>query len=196
MLSLSCGARRGVRVSMLVLAMSWWASAASAQGFFAPFIGYDFGGDAARNCLSFTNCEEKRLNWGFGFGTLGKVFGFEQEFAYAPSFFGTTGDASSHVWTLMSNPMLAPKIGPVRPYGLLGVGIIKAHADLSPTSVLSFSNTEFGWDIGGGLMLIFGHFGVRGDIRHYHTFGDLPLLPGGNTKLDFGRASAGIVFAF
>jgi opacity protein-like surface antigen len=196
MTSLNRSVRLCVRVAVLVVGFSAWAASAHAQGFFSPFIGYNFGGDAGRYCESFSNCEDKRLNWGFGFGSLGKVFGFEEEFAYTSNFFGETPNSSSSVWTLMSNPMLAPKIGPVRPYGLLGIGIIKAHSDLSPTSLVSFSNTEFGWDVGGGLMLVFGHFGVRGDIRHFHTFGDVPVIPLTNTKLDFGRASAGVVFAF
>ena len=42
-------------------------------------------------------------------------------------------------------------------------------------------------------------FGVRGDIRYFHSFQDLgaiPILPVANQKLDFGRAAAAIIFTF
>jgi hypothetical protein len=42
------------------------------------------------------------------------------------------------------------------------------------------------------------HFGVRGDIRYFHAFQDFDVLgiALGTTKLDFGRAAAGVVFRF
>ena len=165
-----------------------------AQAFFSPFIGYDFGGDSG--CQTLTGCEEKKLNFGVAFGTLGSAAGFEQEFAYAKNFFGSATGQSSSVLTLMSNVMIAPKIGPVRPYGLFGVGLMKSQVDLTPSAVLSFSNNNFAWDLGAGLMVFFGeHFGIRGDVRHFHSFQDLKV-PGSSldsTKLDFGRASAAMV---
>ena len=48
-------------------------------------------------------------------------------------------------------------------------------------------------------MFFFGeHVGIRGEIRHFHAFQDLEILgiPIGDTKLDFGRAAAGVVFTF
>ena len=64
--------------------------------------------------------------------------------------------ASSSVLTLMSNVMVAPRIGPVRPYALIGAGLIKSHVEASLGSLASIDNNNFGWDIGGGLMLMFG----------------------------------------
>lgn len=49
-----------------------------------------------------------------------------------------------------------------------------------------------GWDLDGGLIVLFNsHVGIRGDIRHLHTFQDLNVLGFSlsNAKLDFGRAS-------
>jgi opacity protein-like surface antigen len=170
------------------------ATEVRAQGFFSPFIGYDFGGDSG--CQTLRGCEEKKLNAGIAFGSLGTATGFEQEFAYAKNFFGSVPGQGSSVLTLMSNIMIAPKIGPVRPYGLFGVGLMKSRVELTAGDVLSFSNNNFAWDLGAGLMVFFGeHFGVRGDIRHFHSFTDLKV-PGSAldaTKLDFGRASAAIV---
>ena len=70
---------------------------------------------------------------------------------------------------------------------------------LTPGSVFSSDNNNFGWDLGGGLMIFFGsHFGLRGDIRYIHAFQDLSIVGFklGDTKLDFGRASGGIVLQF
>src|SRR6266550_2655015 len=91
-------------------------SRAHAEGFISPLIGFNFGGDAA--CPQVQGCEDKRLNFGLSLGAAGNVFGFDEEFAYARDFFGTAPNLKSSVFTLMSNVMLAPKIGPVRPYFL------------------------------------------------------------------------------
>jgi len=171
------------------------ASAADAQGFISPFIGYNFGGDAG--CREIANCKDKRANFGVSIGTAG-IIGFEEELAYAKSFFGERPGASSSVLTLMSNVMVAPRIGPVRPYALIGVGLIKSRVEASLGSLASIDNNNFGWDIGGGLMLMFGPIGVRGDVRYFHGFQDLEVLglSLSDLKLDFGRAAAGVVFQF
>jgi opacity protein-like surface antigen len=170
---------------------------ARAQGYISPFIGYDFGGDA--NCPKVTNCEDKRLNGGVALGVTGDVFGFEEEFAYAKDFFGTAPGLSSSVVTAMSNVMFVPNLGPVRPYFLAGLGLIKTHVEFDPSSVFTSDNNNFGWDVGGGLMINFArHVGVRGDIRYFHSFQDLTILfiTFNGDKLDFGRASGALVFRF
>ncbi len=173
------------------------SSAVSAQSFISPFIGYNFGGDAG--CPEITNCEDKRRNLGVAFGSVGNVFGAELDFAFIDNFFGETPGVSSNVLTLMGNFMLAPKFGIVQPYGVVGLGLIKSHAEITVGGLLDESNNDFGWDIGGGLIVYFGeHFGVRGDIRHFHAFSDLSILglALSEQKLDFGRASAAAVFKF
>lgn len=171
--------------------------AARADGFISPLIGFNFGGDA--NCPNVSGCEDKRLNFGVGLGAMNAVFGFEEEFAYARDFFGTAPGLKSSVFTLMSNGMVTPKIGPVRPYFLAGLGLIKTHVDFTTTTLLSADNNNFGWDIGGGVMVtIVPHVAVRGDIRYFHSFQDLGVvpIPVGNQKLDFGRAAAALTFTF
>ena len=170
---------------------------AYAQGFLSPLIGYDFGGDSG--CPEITACEDKKLNVGVSVGSLGTAVGSELEFAYAKNFFGDIPDVSSSVLTVMGNVMLAPQFGSVRPYGLIGLGLIKTRVEFSPASVLDSTNNHFGWDAGGGLMILpTPHLGVRGEIRYFHAFQDLEVLGIGlgNTKLDFGRAAAGLVFRF
>lgn len=188
---------------LIVFAVAFLAAAspkARAEGFISPFIGFNFGGDAA--CPNVQGCQDKRMNFGVALGATGNVFGFEEEFGYAQDFFGSAATLKSSVLTVMSSVMLAPKIGPVRPYFLTGVGLIKTHVDLTTASILTTDNNNFGWDIGGGVhVTVAPHVGIRGDIRYFHTFQDLTLpfglFPAGaNQKLDFGRAAAAIDFTF
>jgi len=170
---------------------------ARAEGFISPLIGFNFSGDA--NCPNISGCDDKRLNYGVALGGMNAVFGFEEEFAYARDFFGSAPGYKSSVLTLMSNVMIVPKVGPVRPYVLGGVGLIKSHVELTTASLLSTDNNNFGWDVGGGVMItIVPHVAIRGDIRYFHSFQDLgPIpLPLANTKLDFGRAAAALTFTF
>jgi opacity protein-like surface antigen len=183
----------------LVLLVGAARDARAQEGFISPFVGYDFGGDSS--CAKVSPCEDKRLNAGFTLGVTGNVFGFEEEFAWAKDFFGTAPNISSSVFTAMSNAMLIPNIGPVRPYLLAGLGLIKTHVELSPSSLLTLDNNNFGWDVGGGLIVNFApHLGVRGDIRYFHSFQnlDFPVLPitVSGEKIDFGRASGAVVFRF
>jgi len=169
----------------------------SAQGFISPFLGYNYSGDAG--CPSFRGCEDKNLNWGVSVGTLGRAAAFELEFGYANDFYGRSRAYSSSVWTLTGNFLIAPRIGPVRPYFAIGTGLLRTSADLTVTRQHT-SDTAFGWDTGGGVMGFFGrHFGVRGEIRFFHSFESskfFGLIPASDEKLDFGRASAGVVFTF
>lgn len=189
--------RRMLCVNATAFALTVGAPArANAQSFISPLIGYDFGGDSG--CPEINDCKDKKLNTGIAVGTLGPVLGFELEIAHARNFFGESPRFSSSVLTVMINLMVAPAIGPVRPYGTGGLGLMKTRVELNPTSLLDNSNSHLGWDLGGGLMIFAGqHLGVRGDIRHFHAFQNLSLgLPVGRTKLDFGRASAALVVRF
>jgi opacity protein-like surface antigen len=173
------------------------SNAASAQGFISPLIGFDFGGDSG--CPEISTCEDKNLNIGVGVGSLGNVIGSELEFGYARDFFGEIPNVSSSVLTLMGNVMLAPRFGPAQPYALVGLGLIKTNVDFSAAGLLETSNNHFGWDVGGGLMIFFSdNVGIRGDLRYFHAFQDLEVLGIGlgSTKLDFGRAGAGVIFRF
>jgi opacity protein-like surface antigen len=187
-------------VGIILLALACTLGAprrALADGFISPLIGFNFAGDA--NCPSVQGCEDKRLNFGLALGAAGTVFGFEEEFAFARDFFGTAPTLKSSVFTLMSNGMLAPKIGPVRPYFLAGLGLIKSHVDFTTTSLLTTDNNSFGWDIGGGVVVtVAPHVGIRGDIRYFHSFQDMTFtgFTVSNTKLNFGRAAAALNFTF
>jgi opacity protein-like surface antigen len=188
---------RTISIGVAAVLLLGISAPASAEGFISPYLGYNFGGDSG--CPTIANCEDKKLNVGVALGSLGSAFGLEADFAYAKDFFGSAPGFDSNVLTAMGNVMFVPKIGPVRPYVLGGIGLIKAHAALTTASVFASDNNTVGWDLGGGVMVFFGsHVGIRGDVRYFHSFQDLTLLGFSlsNTKLDFGRASAGLVLKF
>jgi opacity protein-like surface antigen len=189
---------RVIRIAAIAL-LTWMAVpvSAAAQGYISPLIGFDFGGDSG--CPEITNCEDRNLNWGVSAGSLGNVVGSELELAYAKNFFGEIPGVSSSVLTVMGNVMLAPRFGPVQPYWLIGLGLMKTHVDFSTASLLDSNKNHFAWDTGGGLMVFFGrNVGIRGELRYFHAFQDLDILgiTLANEKLDYGRAAAGVVFRF
>ena len=146
---------------------------AHAQGIIGVTYGYNFGGDAG--CRNATDCRDKNWNWGGSLGVLGRIVGFEAEVVHEDEF---TGDASTRtsVTTLMGNFLLAPRFGFVQPFGVAGIGAIKTKVD---DRILGSSDSEnqIGWTIGGGLILfVHEHVGLKGDVRHYHSFEPLDLL--------------------
>jgi opacity protein-like surface antigen len=172
---------------------------AAAQGFISPFIGYNFGGQSG--CQQITNCNDKRTDWGVSFGVVGSIVGFETEFGYTKNFFGESSAQTSDVLTWMGNFMLAPKIGPVQPYGVIGLGLMRTTVQATLLGTSGDQN-QFGWDGGGGVMVFFSqHIGVRGDVRYFRSFqivdlSSFPILGFNQSKLDYGRVSAAAVFKF
>jgi hypothetical protein len=176
---------------MVVLA----ASPARAEGFISPWIGFNFGGDSS-HCLALNNCEDKQNNYGVSVGAMGSIFGAEVDFGYAPDFFGKAPSNSNAVLTLMSNLMVIIPAGPIRPYGIVGLGLIRPHGQFN-ASLADVSQNTLGYDIGGGLNIFFVHsFGLRGDLRHMHTFQDVTLGVFQSQPLDFWRGSVGVTFRF
>jgi|ERR1041384_7040007 len=187
--------KKRIGIVIVSAAASLLPASARADGFITPFAGFNFGGDSA-NCISATNCDEKRINWGVSFGTTHGIFGFEEDIGYAPDFFGKTSGGDNAVLTVMSNIMIVVPAGPIQPYALAGVGLIRPHAKLD-SSALSVDQNTLGYDIGGGINVFLLHsVGVRGDVRHMHTFQDVTLGVFQNQPLDFWRASAGLTLRF
>ena len=181
--------------------VAWCAMStpAWAQGYVSPLIGYNFGGSSG--CPQISNCEDKRTNFGIAFGKMGPILGIEEEFADARNFFGKVGDQSSSVITVMTNVMVVPALGPVHPYLLFGLGLMKTHVEFTRSDVLSTTNNSLAWDTGGGVTILFTpHVGIRGDIRHFHSTSSftIPFIgaPATDQNLTFGRASGALVFAF
>ena len=197
----SARTKRMLAVAILVgtTALSLPASA-SAQFFVNPFAGYNFGGDAG--CPDITGCDAKNLNWGVSVGVLGGIFGTEVEFADTKNFYGETAVTKTRVTTIMGHFMIAPKFGPIQPYGLGGLGVLKSQVEATGGAVIDEDQDDFGYDFGGGLMIFFGgHVAARLDIRYFQSFDALNLigledLRQNDNKLNFSRFSGGVVFKF
>lgn len=184
---------RLVAIAALVALAS--AAPAHAEGFLTPFYGFNFGGDQGAGCPSLTNCEKHRSDWGVSFGAGGLV-GFEEDIGYSKNFFGETPTSDNAVLTIMSNLLIGVPAGPVRPYVLAGVGLIRPHFR-DVTNIVDLESNSFGWDIGGGVNFYFSQsVGVRGDLRHMRTFSDIDFGFFNNQKLDFWRASVGLALKF
>jgi len=180
---------------------------AAADWLFTPFIGSTFGGsaDVGIGVPTSRNDFERKLNWGASLSG-GGVVGFELDFSYSPSFFGVSDTSSGidflgdgNVTTLTGNLRLAVAGGPIRPYAVGGVGLIRSKVD-DPTQFFSTpSASDFGMDVGAGIDGFFSPaVGIRGDFRYFRSFQqedssavDLTL---GN--FHFWRGVVGIVFKF
>jgi hypothetical protein len=180
------------RLGGVLAALALSVVPAHADGFVTPFLGYNFGGDSV-NCDSLTACHEKHTNFGMSIGTAGRVGGIEEDFSFAKNFYDTSTDNS--VLTIMTNVRLSLPLGPIQPYLVGGIGLIKPHASNNPFQVFT-SKSAFGTDMGGGLTIMLGQgFGVRGDIRRFNAQG-VTLVIFSGAKADFWRASAGITFKY
>lgn len=182
---------------LLVVSFASFADAQSGGGaprYISPFMGFHYGGDAI--CQTVSGCDDKTSDLGVAFGS-GAGVAFEEEFLYARRFFGDDPNLKSSVITVMSNIVVGPRIGVIRPYGLIGAGLIKARVKLTLQD-LAEGDTSIGWNIGAGVELGSARIGVRADIRQMHSWKDidLPLLPVSGFKLDFSRASFGLVLRY
>lgn len=188
------------RIGLALLLVIAAASELRAQSYISPLVGYDFGGDSV--CMRLTDCEKKQLNLGIALGRLGSVFGYETDFGYTKDFYGTAPGVTSSLLTVMGNVMFVPAVGPVRPYALVGLGLIRSQVDVSRgTFIGENANNDIGWDVGGGLFVSLGeHIGLRGDIRYFHSFEEFTVvgfpLGDADANIDFGRASAALVLKF
>ena len=171
---------------------------ARAQGYIAPFYGWDFGGNAGE-CPSFlSDCSEKKSAYGVAMG-YGRLFGLEADISYAPDFFGESASYSSNsVLTVMGNLVLSFPAGPVRPYLSGGIGLIRTDVELTVGDLLSTNDSSFGYDFGGGVNLLFPHHvGVRFDYRYFKSTGSMSILSflgsSDSDKLSFSRFVIGFV---
>ena len=161
---------------------------AQADGLFTPWVGVNFANDPA----------DGRTSFGFTATGMGAgVIGGEFDLGYSPNFFGEENQfGSNNVLTVVGNLVLGIPLGGskgfgFRPYGTVGLGLIRAKADILAAEV---SSNEFGINAGGGAFLFFGdHVGMRGDLRYFRAgFDNLDIL--NVDSVDFWRASIGVTF--
>ncbi len=195
---MTAGAARALAIGALALALNLGtAPEVRAQFFVSPFIGYDFGADTG--CLNVLVCADRKVNAGASAGRMFGTLGFEEEVAYARDFFGTGPDFSSSVVTVMSNLLVTRRIGRWQPYTVAGVGLLKTHIQFTQAAFYLTDKKSFAWDLGGGVSMYFSRrWGVRADARYFRSFRDVSLsgFALSNSKLGFGRASAGLIARF
>lgn len=169
-----------------------------------PFFGVNAGGDAGKTIS--TSFDSGQFNWGASLTFMGGgIFGFEGDLGFSPDFYGKTDIGGSRVLTATGNLILGIPFGGqqgfgIRPYGLVGAGLLQSQSDFG-TGVVEIDENNVTWSAGGGVLLFFGTpVGLRFDVRYFKTIDDLEILgipiaesPG---KIDFTRTSLGVVFRF
>lgn len=188
------------------------SSTARADVLITPFVGSNMGGSASAPLFRAID-DGSPTNFGVSFAAMaGGVFGVEGDFGYTPRFVGADIDfigipitvVQNRVTTAMMNltvgvPVQGRSGVGVRPYAVGGVGLIRQQVDVVG-GLASFTENDFGYNLGGGLMLFLGrHVGLRGDVRHFRTTGGVSvsdlvdLEPG---AFNFTRASFGVTFRY
>jgi len=193
-------------VAACALALALAPSAAFADTFITPFLGVNFGGDVGRP-LGVALEDRNRMTWGVNVASMGAgIFGMELDFGYTSNFYTDTNSVvtENNAMTLMPALIIGIPVGGqqgvgLRPYVLAGAGLIRR--DFEVTNIVSASENDFGYTLGGGVMGFLGdHFGIRGDLRYFRNFqvdefgfDDVDFDQG---TFNFGRASVGAIFRF
>jgi opacity protein-like surface antigen len=201
--------------TMIAVALAAAPRTASADWVLTPFLGSNFSGSADVNGsggTSASNKFEKKIDYGVSLASMGAgAVGFELDFGYSPNFF-ETGTASnnqfqftndSNVTTLMGNVIVGAPIGghggSIRPYGVIGVGLVRTHVQDFKQEFTINTKNDFGLDVGGGVMGFFTqNIGVRGDLRYFRGFRGSSDTVTGLALSDFKywRGSIGLALKF
>ncbi len=183
---------------------------ASADWVITPFVGWNAGGSADVSGTDGTTTSSKfehKANFGVSVAGMGKgIIGGEFDFGYSPNFYSTTTDANgfkytsgNNVSTLTGNLIIGVPVGghgaSIRPYGLIGVGLIRSNV-----GALGFfdvpTKNDFGMDVGGGVAGFFSqNVGVRGDVRYFRGFRGTDNGVG-LSNFNFWRTSIGLAIKF
>jgi opacity protein-like surface antigen len=197
-----------ITASLVTLASAAAPAKASADWLFTPFIGATFGGNAnlGDSGLNVRNEFERRLNYGASAAWMGAgVFGFEADFGYSPNFFRSADNAKinflgdGNETTLMANVVVGAPLGGVRPYVSGGAGIMKSSVDNISQFFDKPTSTDFGYDVGGGVMGFFSHnVGIRGDVRYFRSLqkNDADPIDLALGEFRFWRGTVGVTFKF
>ena len=118
----------------------------------------------------------------------GRIFGGEHTLAFAPNFI----DASTKAFIYNSDIRIQAPLPVVRPYGVVGLGLIGT----SDEGVGRFG-TKFAINYGGGVKFMpAGPVGIQVDVRGYSVPSvEFKVFTTQNQRLDFLEVSVGVVFA-
>ena len=187
-----------LRGALLAVALWVLPAPASADTFLTPYLGTTFG-------AKFGDAEPAgKLVYGVDLMWLGTSgLGFELDAAFSPNFFNPADDenlfdfdSDGNVVSLMGNLVFGYSGGGVQPYVTGGLGLMRSNID-GPLDVFDIDSNAFGVNVGAGLRLGSGGFGIRGDVRYFRQLSDIEGLPDLDLgDLSFWRASVGLSFGF
>lgn len=165
---------------------------AAADLFAAPYAGVNFGGSTV----------DPRANVGLALTWMGRRgLGLEADIAFVPDFFDPRDSeldllGSNHVTTVMGNVVVAHPYGPIRPYLVVGAGLIRSQIG-EFGDFFDATNHGVGVDAGGGVLLGAGRFAIRADLRYLRQLSGVDrLLEDALTDFAFWRASGGLAIRF
>lgn len=186
------------------------ATPASADWLLTPYLGVTFGSGVEFADLVDFGDFEKKTTYGGTLTWMGAgIVGFEADFGVTPDFFELpTGPididfGDTNVTTLMGNVVVGAPIGGTsgpgfRPYGSVGLGLLRSRIDASDLFDDVDSN-ELGINLGGGAHIFFSDsIGIRGDLRYFRSLQDdgEDLIDLDLGSFDFWRATVGVTFRF
>lgn len=150
------------------------------QGLFTPHLGVSTGGDVTGGRI--TPGASVAVHEPDGWGA-------ELDFGHASD--AEVGSLDLDLTTYMVSATWMQPLGAIRPYGLVGAGVMQVDGCTSPCSRAA-TTYDFGWTAGGGVMARLNDLiGVRGDVRYFFSSADHPDL-GRPNDLNFLRVSMGI----
>ena len=166
------------------------------------FVGGNFGG-STDVALDESIRDASQLDFGARLGLFtGGLFSLEFEYGHTPNFYGkgTVFDSSS-VKTFMGSLVLGFPSGPVRPYAVAGLGVIKRTLEYTQgqgQAQVDVTDSRAAYTLGAGLNIFFSqHVGINGDFRYFRN------LAAGNVILDmaddtfnYARGTIGVTFKF
>ena len=144
-----------------------------------------------------------KLHYGAALTWLGSSgIGFEVDFGYAPTFFEPGEDeffdfeSKGNVTTLMGNLVLGGGGAGFKPYASGGLGLMRSRID-SPSDLFDYTDNGFGVNVGGGVRVGSGNFGLKGDVRYFRQLSELSPFNGLDLgDFSFWRGSVGVSFGF
>ena len=185
---------------MPVLALVMLASSAvparAQSTYLTPYVGSSF--NSSLDDYDFGT----KLHYGLALTHFGSGLGFELDFAYSPTFFEPGEDeffdleSKGNVTTLMGNLVIGGGGGGFKPYASGGIGLMRSRIE-GVSELLDWSDNGFGVNVGGGVRVGGGHFGLRGDLRYFRQLSDLSPFDGLDLgDFSFWRGTFGVSFGF
>ena len=124
------------------------------------------------------------------------------DFGYSPTFFEPGEDdffdfeSKGNVTTLMGNLVVGGGGGGFKPYASGGIGLMRSRIE-GVSELLDWEDNGFGVNIGAGLRVGGGHFGLRGDIRYFRQLSNLSPFDGLDLgDFSFWRSTVGVALGF